>query len=104
MKRKATAKSDIRAEAPAAPPERLIAAGDGPGELPEGIAPEGVAPEILAEAKRSLESERAPKPAPKCIVCGAKATTHSTEHLCWVCLRLKISAWREVEQQAPAQE
>jgi len=40
----------------------------------------------------------------RCEVCGAEATPHPTEQLCWVCRRLKISAWRDVEQQAPVQE
>jgi hypothetical protein len=26
------------------------------------------------------------------------------EELCWVCRRLKISAWRDVDQQAATQE
>jgi hypothetical protein len=28
----------------------------------------------------------------------------AAEPLCWVCRRLKISAWREIDQQMPAQE
>jgi hypothetical protein len=72
-----------------------------------------VAPEILESAKRSLASdvmvfeagaaERARK-ALKCVVCNGEATQTAGEPLCWVCRRLKISAWREVDQQAPAQE
>lgn len=44
------------------------------------------------------------QPAVRCEVCGADANPHATERLCWVCRRLKISAWRDVEQQAPVQE
>lgn len=41
----------------------------------------------------------------KCVVCGEPATASlSGEQLCWVCRRLKISAWREVDQQAPSQD
>jgi hypothetical protein len=40
----------------------------------------------------------------KCVVCGALAAPASTEDLCWVCRRLKISAWRDVEGQATMQE
>jgi hypothetical protein len=62
-----------------------------------------VSPEILENAKRSLSTDR-PKPAAKCVVCGSETSAASSEQLCWVCRRLKISAWREVEQQAPVQE
>lgn len=72
-----------------------------------------VAPEILEQAQRALASDRMlaeprlavpPKPAPRCVVCNAEATAATPEQLCWVCRRLKISAWRDAEQQAPAQE
>jgi hypothetical protein len=46
-----------------------------------------------------------------CIVCGGSTTPLTgpqgteDENLCWVCRRLKISAWREMtDQQASAQE
>lgn len=39
-----------------------------------------------------------------CVVCGAEVAPFSTENLCWVCRRLKISAWREVDSQAMLQE
>jgi hypothetical protein len=66
---------------------------------PELVIP----PEILEEAKRSIFSDRLKKPAP-CTVCGAETAGVGNESLCWVCRRLKISAWREIEQQMPAQE
>jgi hypothetical protein len=67
-----------------------------------------IAPEIMESAKRSMTTDRS-KSAGKCIVCAAEtpaglAGGASSEQLCWVCRRLKISAWREVEQQMPAQE
>jgi hypothetical protein len=62
-----------------------------------------VAPEILAGARRSMDTAR-PVAAAKCVVCGAETTAEAAEQLCWVCRRLKISAWRDVEQQMPAQE
>lgn len=62
-----------------------------------------ISPEILENAKRSLNTEPG-KPAVKCVVCGSDTTPGAAEPLCWVCRRLKISAWREVEQQMPAQE
>jgi hypothetical protein len=68
-----------------------------------GSAERVIAPEIIERAKRSVETDRI-KPVVKCSVCGAEATPNPTEQLCWVCRRLKISAWRDVEQQIPAQE
>jgi hypothetical protein len=59
--------------------------------------------EILEKAKRSLSNDQLKKTA-KCTVCGAEASSELPEQLCWVCRRLKISAWRDNEQQMPAQE
>ncbi|HEX3743069.1 MAG TPA: hypothetical protein VHW09_04040 [Bryobacteraceae bacterium] len=60
--------------------------------------------EILEQAKRAISPDRLTK-AIKCSVCGADTTiAAAAEPLCWVCRRLKISAWREIEQQMPAQE
>ncbi|MBZ5619920.1 MAG: hypothetical protein LAQ69_14545 [Acidobacteriia bacterium] len=62
-----------------------------------------VAPEILEQAKRAFSPDRLKK-LPTCSVCGAETSSVASEPLCWVCRRLKISAWREIEQQMPAQE
>ncbi len=62
-----------------------------------------IAAEILEQAKQSISTDRLKK-ACKCSVCGAETLSAGTEPLCWVCRRLKISAWREIEQQMPAQE
>jgi hypothetical protein len=62
-----------------------------------------VPPEILEQAKRSISPDRLNK-VEKCSVCGAETSGVGTEPLCWVCRRLKISAWREIEQQMPVQE
>jgi hypothetical protein len=62
-----------------------------------------ISPEIIERAKLALHTDHA-KPVGKCVVCDAEAAPNSTESLCWVCRRLKISAWRESEQQMPAQE
>jgi hypothetical protein len=40
----------------------------------------------------------------RCVVCGDPVAPFSTEELCWVCRRLKISAWRESDNQAAMQE
>ncbi len=68
---------------------------------PDRVVPE----EILEQAKRSI-SEDSLKKTVKCVVCGADTELLMTgnESLCWVCRRLKVSAWREIEQQMPAQE
>ena len=62
-----------------------------------------VSPEILESAKRSFATDRIKAPV-KCVVCGTETPSGAAEPLCWVCRRLKISAWRDVEQQMPAQE
>jgi hypothetical protein len=59
--------------------------------------------EILEQAKRSISPDRLKKTV-KCSVCGAETASASDEPLCWVCRRLKISAWHEIEQQMPLQE
>ena len=58
---------------------------------------------ILEQAKRSISIDRLNQTA-KCSVCGAETPNTGAEPLCWVCKRLKISAWREIEQQMPIQE
>ena len=63
-----------------------------------------VPPEILERAKQSISTDRLTAKPEKCSVCGAETAGVGTEPLCWVCRRLKISAWREIEQQMPAQE
>jgi len=63
-----------------------------------------IPPNLLAQAKQSISTDRLKKTA-ACSVCGAETSAATTgEALCWVCRRLKISAWREIEQQMPAQE
>jgi hypothetical protein len=71
-----------------------------PAESP--IPQEILAPEIREGVRKFAEAERGRTA--KCSVCGAEATQGASEQLCWVCRRLKISAWRDVEQQMPAQE
>ncbi len=66
--------------------------------------PEPVIPaEILERAKRSISPDSLKK-AVACSVCGGETSAVGEEPLCWVCRRLKISAWREMEQQLPVQE
>ena len=61
--------------------------------------------EILEAAKRSMVTDWAkPVRVRKCSVCDDEVAPNSTEDLCWVCRRLKISAWRESDHQMPAAE
>ena len=66
--------------------------------------PEPVVPaELLDQAKRALSTDKIKKIG-KCVVCGAQTSGAVAEPLCWVCRRLKTSAWRDIEQQMPVQE
>jgi len=74
----------------------------------KSVAEPIVSPEIMAMAKKSVEAER-PQATSNCAVCGAVCKSNATpitaeESLCWVCKRLKISAWRDTDQHASAQE
>ncbi|MFN3325159.1 MAG: hypothetical protein ACK5AZ_16815 [Bryobacteraceae bacterium] len=65
----------------------------------ESVVPQ----EIMEQAKQSLQSDKLKRPA-ECAVCGAECAPISSEALCWVCRRLKISAWRDSDAQLSAQE
>jgi hypothetical protein len=63
-----------------------------------------IVPEVILEqARRAIESDRFKKPQ-KCVVCGMECAPNSVEGLCWVCRRLKLSAWRDSDTQQAAQE
>ena len=62
-----------------------------------------IPPEILNQAKLSISPDKLKK-AVGCSVCGSETSAVGEEPLCWVCRRLKISAWRDSEQQMPVQE
>jgi hypothetical protein len=65
---------------------------------------EPIVPEVLLEqARLAIESDRFKKPR-RCIVCASECAPNSSEGLCWVCRRLKLSAWRDSDTQVPAQE
>ena len=75
-----------------------------PRTAPEALIPETVIPEkLLEEAKRSIEADRLRKTV-RCTVCASECAPNSLEGLCWVCRRLKLSAWRDSDSQMPAQE
>lgn len=71
---------------------------------------------VIAPVEVAVVPEEVPNPAVKiyivqdrpinlvpCVVCGAETNSEAEEKLCWVCRRLKISAWRDSEL-VPAQE
>jgi len=55
--------------------------------------------ELLEQAKRSIMADQIQR-VEKCSVCGATCAPNSAEGLCWVCRRLKISAWADSDQQS----
>jgi hypothetical protein len=68
-----------------------------------------ISPEIMDLAKKSIETGK-PAPSKPCVVCGAVSSpltgpqAAEEDDLCWVCRRLKISAWRDSDGQMSAQE
>jgi hypothetical protein len=70
---------------------------------PPAAAEPVVAEAIIEQARRAIEMDRQKKPS-GCVVCGEECAPTSTEGLCWVCRRLKLSAWRDSDTQMPAQE
>jgi len=58
-------------------------------------------PEVPA---RDVPAGRLKRAKGKCVVCGDPVAPFSTENLCWVCRRLKFSAWRDAENQPTIQE
>ena len=66
---------------------------------PNPIVPEA----MLEQARRSIQLNRFKK-LQACVICGAECAPNSSEGLCWVCRRLKLSAWRDADVQMPAQE
>ena len=67
--------------------------------VPETIVPQA----IVEQARLAIEADRVKKPA-QCVVCGGECAPTSTEGLCWVCRRLKLSAWRDSDAPMSAQE
>jgi hypothetical protein len=64
-----------------------------------------ISKELLERARKAIETEMdTVQRVHKCSVCGSECAPNQTEPLCWVCRRLKISAWRDSDVQMPAQE
>ena len=66
------------------------------GRIVEGVASDD-------ESVKVYTVEDVPVTMVPCVVCGSDAKSIGEEKLCWVCKRLKISAWRDSEM-VPAQE
>ncbi|MEX2299695.1 MAG: hypothetical protein WD733_02090 [Bryobacterales bacterium] len=60
-------------------------------------------PALLEAARKTVFEPKPPKTF-ACRVCTSAGATEQSDGLCWVCRRLKISAWREIEQQMPLSE
>ena len=75
------------------------------GALTEPVTPATLVPDaVVVQAGWLVEDEdRLPKTS-KCVVCGEETPTKAAEGLCWVCRRLKFSAWRDSDTQMPVQE
>ena len=63
-------------------------------------------PRMIDDSDVTLEKHlnKSQSKARKCEVCSELCTPNSTDELCWVCKRLKLSAWRDTDTQMPAQE
>jgi hypothetical protein len=66
--------------------------------------PDTLVPDLVVEQAHSVLEDLAPKKSSKCVVCAEECAPNSAEGLCWVCRRLKFSAWRDSDTQMPAQE
>ena len=64
---------------------------------------EVVSVEVFERAQPYIFSETK-KRTTRCEVCGSDSAPISIEDLCWVCRRLKISAWRDNDHQMAVQE
>jgi hypothetical protein len=62
-----------------------------------------ISSDLLEAAKKSVQPDTLKRTA-KCVVCGSECSPSATEPLCWVCRRLKVSAWRDSDQPMTAQE
>ena len=67
----------------------------GPKNIPAG---RGVDPQLLEAAKKTVFEPEAQETF-ACRICDTPGASEQSEGLCWVCRRLKISAWKESEQQ-----
>ena len=71
---------------------------------PGPVASDTVVPAALFQKAQSVFDADRGKKVAKCAVCEEECAPNSNEGLCWVCRRLKLSAWRDSDTQMPAQE
>jgi hypothetical protein len=69
---------------------------------------DAIVPVEILDTSRTYFVKEKVRRAVACSVCGSETTDENferdaNEYLCWVCRRLKISAWRDSEPM-PAQE
>ena len=60
--------------------------------------------QLLEQALAAADTDKRVVSPAKCVVCGSETAPTSNEGLCWVCRRLKISAWRDNDFQMGIQE
>jgi hypothetical protein len=72
--------------------------------VPDTASEPLVVPEALLDRIESELGADRLKKVSKCVVCQEECAPNSVEGLCWVCRRLKLSAWRDSDTQMPAQE
>jgi len=70
----------------------------------KSASPTMVTAETLIAIPAGASAFRKPAKRGKCVICGEEAAPFSDENLCWVCRRLKISAWKDAESQPSMQE
>jgi len=68
------------------------------------VEPVVVPDQLLEQALAAAETDKRVVPPAKCVVCSSDTAPNSSEGLCWVCRRLKISAWRDNDFQMGAQD
>ena len=65
---------------------------------PENLETQPVSPQVIESAREYVFKPKAVSQFP-CKVCNTSGATERSDGLCWVCRRLKISAWRVSETQ-----
>ena len=67
--------------------------------------PPVVDPQIVEAAKASIMPDKGKYKVVRCAVCAMEMSSPtSSESMCWICRRLKISAWRDADNQLSAPE
>jgi hypothetical protein len=75
-----------------------------PSSIPKALGSDTSRIESPGFQISELKDRQIPERMVRCVICGSDTQAASPEKMCWVCRRLKISAWRDMEPQLPAQE